>query len=259
MWNFKAEIFKTENVVEDLTMFCMNYDTTCEAACSGETGIFLYYANFTEGNGETASTTSCSATTSHPVYTDTTMVEINSGTKIYNDAGLTSEFAGASKWYGIGANLNGPSNGKFQVDNTGVLGVKQMCPDYCCGDMTFYPSNFTGEDLNYGYEDCATGAMQYVTVYYGSSPVTVYGRLPCGISSFDMTVIKATGAELCSENTVSQTLYSYAPLGIGVYLYEDSGLVYTFQHGHTFIKEVSTTKIWELNTGGKIIAEYTSC
>ena len=49
----------------------------------------------------------------------------------------------------------------------------------CCGDIYFDPSSYTDENLTYAYEDCATGQIQYVTVYYNSSGEVVYGRIPC--------------------------------------------------------------------------------
>jgi hypothetical protein len=49
----------------------------------------------------------------------------------------------------------------------------------CCGDIYFEPSSYTDENLTYQYEDCATGQIQYITVYYNSSGETVYGRIPC--------------------------------------------------------------------------------
>ena len=52
-------------------------------------------------------------------------------------------------------------------------------PTVCCGDITFYPSNYSGEDLWESYSDCETGAINIIVVPYGSQPVTVYGRIAC--------------------------------------------------------------------------------
>jgi hypothetical protein len=50
---------------------------------------------------------------------------------------------------------------------------------YCCGDIFLPASNYTGEDLNYVYNDCETGDQIFITVYYNSGGETVYGRIPC--------------------------------------------------------------------------------
>lgn len=259
MWSFKSEIFKQEeSTPQELNMFCLNYDANdCATACSGDSGVFSYFVNRTAGNGESTSTTSCSAITTYPVYTDKNIVEITTGTQLYSDSSLTIPFSGASKWYGVGANENGPSNGKYQVNNSGVLTVKQTCPDYCCGTMTFYPSYFTGEDLNYSYQDCDTGAIQFITVYYGSQPVDVYGRVTCGSTPIEISPIKATGAEACAYAGASMTVYSYTTtMAVGVYLFEDPALVYTYQHGTFYFKDMSTTRVWKVNIYGKIESEY---
>lgn len=239
---------------------CFNSGATCTSACTTDAGTFSYFINRMEGAGEPAPTASCSATTVYPVYSAEEITEFTTGMTIYTDSGLTNEFSGSSKWYGIGANDNGPSNGKFEVNNTGTLVTKQTCPDYCCGEMTFYSSNFTGENLNYGYNDCYTGVLQFVTVYYGEPPLTVYGRIPCGLNPFNMTRIRSTGAELCDDYTLTYVLYAQTnALAVGDYLFEDSSGVYTFQHGTIYIKDLNTDKIWKVDTYGKILEEYTLC
>lgn len=236
---------------------CMNFGPDCVSACSTTTGTFSYFINKSAGNGEPAPTTSCSATTTIPVYTAEEITEITTGMTIYTDSGLTTEFMGASKWYGIGANEQGPSYGKFQVNNTGTLVVKQQCPDYCCGEMVLEPSYFTGENANYFYQDCDTGSIIGVTVYYGEPAITVYGRIPCGLQPFTMTRVRSTGPESCGDSEMAYILYAQTnALTVGTYLFEDSGAVRTFQHGTVFMRDITTGRVWKVNTYGRITEEY---
>jgi len=239
---------------------CFNYGADCASACPTSAATFSYFVNKTAGAGEPAPTAGCSAVTTIPVYTAEEITEITTGMTIYVDSSLTTPFSGASKWYGVGANEEGPSYGKFQVNNTGTLTVKQTCPDYCCGEIVLYASNFTGEDANYFIYDCETNAVVGYTVHYGEPPMSVYGRIQCGLNPFQMTRVRSTGAESCNDVELTYVLYAQTNLlTVGNYLFEDNAGLYTFQHGTVYMKEITTDRIWKVNQYGKIESEYTSC
>lgn len=237
---------------------CFEYGADCSSACYPSTAeTFSYFANKTAGAGDPTPTAGCSAITSIPVYSAEEITEFTTGITIYSDSELTTQFAGGSKWYGIGANEQGPSYGKFQVNNTGTLVVKQTCPDYCCGEIVLYGSNFTGENVNYFIEDCDTGTIVGYTVYYGEPPMSVYGRIVCGLNAFNLTRVRSTGAESCNDNELTYVLYAQTNLlSVGNYLFEDNSGLYTFQHGTVFMKDIVTNRVWKINQYGKIIEEY---
>lgn len=254
----------TANISIDITALphynCFNYGPDCTSACTTNTGAFSYFVNKSENNGDPTPTAGCSAITTIPVYSEDEITEFTTGMTIYTDSGLTTQFNGGSKWYGIGANEQGPSYGKFQVNNTGTLVVKQTCPDYCCGDIVLYASNNTGEDANYFIQDCDTGNIVGYTVHYGEPPLTVYGRIQCGLNPFNMTRVRSTGAESCNDVDLTYVLYAQTNvLTVGTYLFEDNAGLYTFQHGTVFMKEITTDRIWKVNQYGKIEEEYTLC
>lgn len=254
----------TANITVNVTPLtinnCFEYATDCESACYPSTGetTFSYFANKMAGAGDPTPTAGCSAITSIPVYSPEEITEFTTGITIYSNSGLTTSFAGDSKWYGIGANEQGPSYGKFQVNNSGTLVVKQTCPDYCCGEIVLYPSNFTGENANYFINDCDTNAIVGYTVYYGEPPMTVYGRIVCGLNPFNLTRVRATGAESCNDDELTYVLYAQTnALTVGNYLFEDGSGLYTFQHGTVYMKDITTDRVWKVNQYGKIELEYT--
>ena len=129
----------------------------------------------------------------------------------------------------------------------------------CCGDIFFPSSNFTDEDLTYNYLDCETGQILSITVYYGTSGETVYGRIACGIEAFDFTQARSTSLESCGDTTMTYTLYSpTSSLQLGDVLFEDAACVLPFQHGVVFMKELLTGQVWQVGGNG-VLTAVTTC
>jgi len=178
------------------------------------------------------------------------------GSQMFTDANLTTLYTGGNLWYNSKeASAGTPTS--YKINNAGVLIDSSTCPDYCCGDLIFYASNFTGENMSYAYQDCDTGTTIYVFIPYGGQPETAYGRIQCGQHQFGMSAYKSTGAEACAYVGAEIILYAATnALSIGTIVFEDASLQYPAIHGTTFMKEMATGKVWKI-VNSKITAQYT--
>jgi hypothetical protein len=128
----------------------------------------------------------------------------------------------------------------------------------CCGDIVFRSSNYTNDDYYAYYYDCSTGNLLGTLVPSQTADVTVYGRVICGVNSFDITQYRNSGTDSYGDTTFTYTIYSLSNvLGVGSRVYETSALNYTVSHGTIFFKEIATGRVWQVDNNGLIIAEYT--
>lgn len=147
-------------------------------SCTSGVTSYQYLASVSATNGFSTQGDACTGTTVYPIWSSaSTISSITTGTTLYSDVNLTSVWTGQAEWYGLGTTYGDIPLSGYQITNSGVVSLVGSC--VCCGDIILYPSNYTGVDENYVYSDCATGANVYITVPYGSQPVTVYGRVGC--------------------------------------------------------------------------------
>jgi len=108
MWNFKKDVYSTEDFVDIIP------------------GIYQYFVNLSESNGGASS--SCSGTTIYPVWTNELLLsDVVVSSVLYSDSALANPWIGQDEWYGINSSYGNTPLKSLQIDNLGVVTTTSSC------------------------------------------------------------------------------------------------------------------------------------
>jgi hypothetical protein len=223
MKNFKRNIYRLSE--EETTT------TTTTAPIS-----YVYFINYAQDGGASNSSTACSPTTIGQVWsTRNNINDITISDVLYNDAGLSSQFNGNLKWYGLATSYGASPVKTVQPTTFGVITSTGTCS---------VPTTTTSSSTS------TTSTSSSTTTTTTTTPPT-YTELA------DSRWGSISQASTCSN--FPGTLYSNCEIieaGVGCIIYTDTSGTPLLGNPYVYLQQIGSIGNWDVNPSTGEVTNY---